>query len=85
MMNTPCKLYKRQYKKAKETLEMLEIRKAQIDFNLKSNPVCPDLHKELRLINLDIKITVNELEQAESDIEACESKYNFSEMETQLF
>lgn len=64
---------------------MLEIRKSQIDYNLKSNPVCPDLHKELRLINLDIKITVNELEQAESDIEACESKYNFSEMETQLF
>lgn len=84
-MNTPCKLYKRQYKKAKETLDLLETQKSQIDFKLKSNPVCPDLHKQLRSINLDIKITNNELEQAESDIEECESKYNFSEMETQLF
>lgn len=84
-MNTPCKLYKRQFKKAKETLDLLETQKAQIDFKLKSNPVCPDLHKQLRVINLDIKITNNELEQAESDIEECELKYNFSEMETQLF
>lgn len=61
-------LYQSQYKKAKETLDILEKQKAQIDFNLQSNPICSILHKELRTINLDIKITANELEHAESAI-----------------
>lgn len=66
-------LYQSQYKKAKETLDILEKQRAQIDFNLQSNPICSILHKELRTINLDIKITANELEHAESAI----VKYNF--------
>jgi len=70
-MDDPCRLYKRQYKKAKETLEMLEKQKAEIDFKLKSDPVCSYLHQDLRTINLDIKITVNELEHAESSIQEC--------------
>ncbi len=66
-------MYQSQYKKAKETLDILEKQRAQIDFSLQSNPICSILHKELRTINLDIKITVNEMEHAESAI----VKHNF--------
>jgi len=75
-MDDPCSLYKSQYKKAKETLEILEKQKAQINLNLEPNPISSSLHKELRMINLDIKITMNELEHAESNIHECELKYN---------
>jgi hypothetical protein len=75
-MTDPCVLYKSQYSKAKETLDILEQQKSKIDNNLKYDPICSNLHKELRRINLDIKITTNELEHAESDIVKCELKYN---------
>jgi hypothetical protein len=73
-MNDPNERYKWQYHKAKETLQALEEQKNQIDFKLKSNPICSDLHKDLRKINLDIKITKNELEHAESNIQDLEIK-----------
>jgi len=75
-MKDSWNLYKRQYKKAKETLEILEKQKAQIEFDLKSNPICSTLHKDLRKINLDIKITVNELEHVASGIKKCELESN---------
>ncbi|MFV8343550.1 hypothetical protein [Flavobacterium sp. XS2P39] len=75
-MKDPCILYKSQYKKAKETLDILQQQKSKIDSNLKSDPICSNLHQELRRINLDIKITINELEHAENDIVKCEVKYN---------
>lgn len=75
-MKDPCNLYKSQYSKAKETLDILQQQKYQIDNNLKSDPISSDLHQELRRINLDIKITINELEHAENDIVKCELKYN---------
>lgn len=71
-MTDPCVLYKSQYKKAKETLDILEKQKHQIELNLESNPISSDLNKKLREINLDIKITVNELEHANYSIEKCE-------------
>lgn len=74
-MEDPCTLYKSQFNKAKETLHILEKQRAQIDFDLLSNPICSTLHKELRTVNLDIKITVNELEHAELDIQKCQQKY----------
>ena len=60
-----CKLYQLQYIKAKETLDMLKKQKEQIDLNLHSNPSCSTLHKELRTVNLNIKITENEIEHTE--------------------
>ena len=81
-MNNPCILFHSQSKKAKETLEKLEKQRDQIDFELKSNPICSDLHKKLRMVNLDIKITTNELEHAEYSIKNCELKYNFSETDS---
>lgn len=74
-MNDPCQLFKSQYKKAKETLDVLEQEKHQIELSLESNPISSDLNKKLRKINLDIKITVNELEHADYSIEKCEIKH----------
>jgi hypothetical protein len=71
-MNDRHNLYKRQHTKAKETLKMLEKQKAEIDFKLDSDPICSHLHKELRTVNLDIKITLNEIEHVESHIFKCE-------------
>ncbi|PWA06302.1 hypothetical protein [Flavobacterium laiguense] len=65
-------LYERQYAKAKETLKTLEKQKSEIDFKLDSDPICSHLHKELRTVNLDIKITLNEIEHVESHIFKCE-------------
>ncbi len=67
-MNDYHNLYKRQYKNAQETLKTLEKQKAEIDFKLDSDPICSHLHKELRTVNLDIKITLNEIEHIESHI-----------------
>ena len=75
-MEDPCSLYKSQYKKAKETLEILEKQRDEIDFKLKSNPISSILHKELRMVNMDIKITENEMEHAEYSLQKCELKYN---------
>ncbi|KIA86233.1 hypothetical protein [Flavobacterium sp. AED] len=74
-MNDPCQLFKSQHKKAKETLDALEQEKQQIELNLESNPISSDLNKKLRKINLDIKITMNELEHADYSIEKCEIKH----------
>jgi hypothetical protein len=65
-------LYRRQYKNAQETLKTLEKQKAEIDFKLDSDPICSHLHKELRTVNLDIKITLNEIEHIESHLFQCE-------------
>lgn len=77
-MEDPCILYKSQFKKAKETLDILERQRAKIDLSLLSNPICSVLHKELRTLNLDIKITENELEHAEGHIKNCMMKYNLT-------
>lgn len=77
-MNNPCDIYKLQYKKAKEILDKLIIRKAEINSKLESNFLNNDLHKELRDLNMDIRITENEMEHAESCIKEYELKYNSS-------
>jgi len=71
-MNDYINRYKRQYKNALKTYENLEKTKEEINFKLKSNPVCSHLHKDLRSVNLDIKITLNEIEHIESHIHQCE-------------
>ena len=75
-MIDPCHLFKSQFKKAKETLDILQIQKNKIELELESNPISSDLNKKLREINLDIKITVNELEHANYSIEKCEINHS---------
>lgn len=67
-MNNQLTLYQRQYNNALRTIEKLRIAEAEIDFKLKSNPICPHLHKDLRNLNLDILITLNEIEHLESHL-----------------
>jgi len=78
-MTDPCNLFKSQYKKAKETLDVLLIQKAEINRKLESNFSSATLHKELRTVNMDIRITENEMEHAEYSIKKCELKYNSSQ------
>ncbi len=73
-MSDPCEQFKSQYKKAKETLDILLIQRAEINLNLKSDYSNPHLQKELRTVNMDIRITENEMEHAEYRIQECEMK-----------
>jgi hypothetical protein len=75
-MSDPCKLFKSQYKKAKETLDILLIQRAEINFKLESDYSNAHLHKELRTVNMDIRITENEMEHAQFRIQECELKQN---------
>lgn len=77
-MKNPCDLYKSQHKRAKEVLDILEKQRDEINLKLKSNACCPHLNKDLRTINLDIRITLNEIEHAEYNILECESQTNSS-------
>jgi hypothetical protein len=67
-MKDQTTLYQRQYINALRTIERLKNRKAEIDFKLISNPICTHLHKDLRMVNLDITITLNEIEHLESHL-----------------
>lgn len=78
-MTTRYNLYKSQYKKAKETLDILLIDKSNIELKLLTDPISSNLHKELRTVNLEIRITENELEQAECDLKECELQYSLHE------
>ena len=75
-MEDPCILFKSQYKKAKETLAILEKEKETINFTLESNPSSATWNKKLRDINMDIRITINEMEHADFNLQNCELKYN---------
>ncbi|HEY6143673.1 MAG TPA: hypothetical protein VIV55_09715 [Flavobacterium sp.] len=73
-MSDPCEQFKSQYKKAKETLDILLIQRTEINLKLKSDFSNPHLQKELRAVNMDIRITENEMEHAEYRIQECEIK-----------
>ncbi len=79
-MSNPYNLFKSQYKKAKETLDILQIKKAGINLELDFNFASATLHKELRTVNMDIKITENEMEHAEYRMHEYESQYDSSEV-----
>ncbi|TDE01954.1 hypothetical protein [Flavobacterium hiemivividum] len=78
-MTNPCSKYELQYKKAKETLAILKVNQAEIDLKLQTDSISADLHKKLRTVNLEIKITLNELEQAEDDIQQCELQFKLKQ------
>ncbi|NDP27061.1 MAG: hypothetical protein GZ087_06505 [Flavobacterium sp.] len=71
-------LYRSQYKKAKETLVLLEEQRDEINRKLQSNASSANLHKDLRTVNMDIKITLNEMEHAEYCLQEYESNFNTS-------
>lgn len=77
-MNNPCDIFKSQYNVAKKTLDKLLIQQAEINLKLESNYSSASLNKDLRTINMDIRITLNEMEHAEFRMQECESKYSSS-------
>lgn len=77
-MDDPCKLYRSQLKKASETLEILLTQKSEINLKLIAKPESASLNKALRDVNMEIRITENEIEHAEYSIKRCESEYNIS-------
>lgn len=72
-MKNYYQLYKAQHKRAKEILQVLEFQKTVITQQLKKNRICPNLNKDLKTLDLEIKITLNEIEQVEADIERAQS------------
>ena len=75
-MSNPCKLFKLQYKRAEETLNVLLLQKSEINSKLESDFSNVHLHKELRTLNMDIRITENEMEHAQFRIQEYETKQN---------
>jgi hypothetical protein len=78
-MDDPCSLYKSQYRIAKKTLDGLHKDLEELNLKLESSPINAGLHKELRTMNMDIKITMNEIEHAEFSLKKCELKYNINQ------
>ena len=77
-MNNPCDIFNSQYKVAKKMLDVLLIQKAEINLKLESDFSCAYLNKDLRTINMDIRITENEMEHAEFRLKECELNHNSS-------
>jgi hypothetical protein len=75
-MEELCKKYRSQLKKAKDVFDILKKQRDEIELQLKTNFTSTTLHKDLRTLNMDIKITSNEIEHLESCIIECDSKYN---------
>ncbi len=75
-MEDPCTSFKSQLDRAKEILVELENHREEINEKLKLMEYSADLHKQLRTVNLEIKITLNEIEFAEFNIKECESMNN---------
>ncbi len=73
-MKDPCELYLSQLKKAKEVLAILKEQRDEVNLKLETNASSAVLHKELRTLNMDIRITLNEIEHAEYNLQECESK-----------
>lgn len=73
-MNDPYFQYKSQFKKAKETLDKLLIIKANINSKLESDFSNAHLQQELRSVNMDIRITDNEIEHAQFRIQEYKKK-----------
>ena len=75
-MTNSCIRYESELKKAKDTLATLLKHRQDIDAKLLINPISSELHKDLRTVNLEIRITNNEIELVESNLLECESKIN---------
>lgn len=69
-----CQHYQQQVNKAKETVEMLERELELLNSKLEKDPVNSDLLRDLRKLNLDMTISLNELEHCEYILERCMSE-----------
>lgn len=72
-MSIPCKEYESQIERAQEAVKILEERLYKVRYNLDKNPEDAVYRRELKQLSLDMKITMNELEHAQSELEICRS------------
>jgi len=70
-MELPPTEYEVQLKAAKQTITLLEDRLYAVKRNLEKDPNNTAFHRELKNLTLDMTITINELEHAESALERC--------------
>ena len=73
-MNESCQKHAQRLSRVKETLVKLEEEEIQINLQLKENPIIPPLYKRLRDLEMDKKITRNEIEDCEELLEECIAK-----------
>jgi hypothetical protein len=69
-----CQQYQKQVNKAKETIAILEKEMETLNLKLEENPVDSNYLSDQRKLNLDMKITLNELEHCEYILERCLSE-----------
>lgn len=75
-MKESCQKYEQQITKAKETIGLIEQELHQVRLKLQNDPNNAIYMQELKNINLDMTITLNELEHSESALENCISRQN---------
>ncbi len=73
-MDDSCILHEQRLNRVKITLANLEEEENQINLQLKENPIIPHLYKRLRELEIDKKITRNEIEDCEELLEECIAK-----------
>lgn len=70
-MKMPYQEYEMQIKKAYETISLLEEKLNHVQLKLQKSPDDAIFRRELKQITLDMTITLNELEHAQSVLENC--------------
>lgn len=73
-MSTACQDFETQIKKVQETVTLLEERLKKVRLNLDKKPDDAIYRRELKQLNLDMKITMNELEHAQNGLECARTK-----------
>lgn len=68
-MKMPRQEYEMQIKKAYETIGFLEDKLNKVKLKLEKNPEDATVKRELKQVTLDMTITLNELEHAQSELE----------------
>jgi len=67
-MNISCHHYEMQVERARETARILEEKLTNLRSKLDLNPEDATYRRELKQLDLDMKITMNEIEHAELQI-----------------
>jgi len=70
-MSMPCKEFESQIERAQEAVKTLQEKLNSVRQHLDTNPDDALNRRELKQLTLDMKITMNELEHAQSELESC--------------
>ncbi len=73
-MSITCQDYELQVEKARETVKVLEEKLTNVRTQLDHKPEDAIFRRELKQLTLDMKITMNELEHAQGELQVCRTK-----------